>query len=195
MGLRLAVLRADQKDCPAKADIAQQENVMNTFDFSPLFRSTVGFDRLSRMLESGMLSDQESSAYPPYNIAKISDDGYRITLAVAGFSDNDIDITSKENQLIVQGRIQDRESRHEGVTYLHRGIAGRAFERRFQLADHIKVTHAELENGLLTIELVREVPEEMKPRKIQITTGASTTAPMIDQEKPQKQKNGACGAC
>jgi molecular chaperone IbpA len=143
---------------------------MNTFDFSPLFRSTVGFDRLSRMLETGMLNDQES-AYPPYNIVKLSDDDYRITMAVAGFTEGDIDITSKENQLIVQGRIQDAEDRKD-VTYLHRGIAGRAFERRFQLADHIKVTGAALENGLLTIDLVREIPEAMRPRKIEIGTGS-----------------------
>ena len=140
---------------------------MTTFDFSPLFRSTVGFDRLSRMLETGMLSDQEGG-YPPYNIVKASEDHYRVTMAVAGFSTADIDITSKDNQLIVQGRAQERDAQ-DGVTYLHRGIAGRAFERRFQLADHIRVTDAVLENGLLTISLVREVPEAMKPRKIEIT--------------------------
>ena len=139
---------------------------MNTYDFSPLFRSTVGFDRLSRLLESGMLTDQGTS-YPPYNIVKESDDNYRITMAVAGFNENDIDIVSKENQLTVSGRITDREEQ-KGVTYLHRGIAERAFERRFQLADHIRVVHAALDNGLLTIDLVREVPEEMKPRKIEI---------------------------
>ncbi|MDY0008684.1 MAG: Hsp20 family protein [Bdellovibrionales bacterium] len=143
---------------------------MTTFDFSPLFRSTVGFDRLSRMLETGMLNDGDN-AYPPYNIAKISDDQYRITMAVAGFTQDEIDITSKENQLLVQGRAQERDDQ-KTVTYLHRGIAARAFERRFQLADHIKVESAALENGLLTISLVREIPEEMKPRKIQILSGS-----------------------
>lgn len=143
---------------------------MTTFDFSPLFRSTVGFDRLSRMLETGMLNDGDN-AYPPYNIAKISDDQYRITMAVAGFTQDEIDITSKENQLLVQGRAQERDDQ-KTVTYLHRGIAARAFERRFQLADHIKVENAALENGLLTISLVREIPEEMKPRKIQILSGS-----------------------
>lgn len=143
---------------------------MTTFDFSPLFRSTVGFDRLSRMLETGMLNDGDN-AYPPYNIAKISDDQYRITMAVAGFTQDEIDITSKENQLLVQGRAQERDDQ-KTVTYLHRGIAARAFERRFQLADHIKVENAALENGLLTISLVREIPEEVKPRKIQILSGS-----------------------
>jgi molecular chaperone IbpA len=158
---------------------------MNTFDFSPLFRSTVGFDRLSRMLETGMLNEQES-AYPPYNIVKVSDDQYRITMAVAGFSQDEIDITSKENQLIVQGRAQERDDA-KGVTYLHRGIAARAFERRFQLADHIKVDGAALENGLLTISLVREIPEEMKPRKIQILSGDSSK---LIEQKPGKKAAG-----
>lgn len=152
---------------------------MNTFDFSPLFRSTVGFDRLSRMLESNMLTDQAQS-YPPYNIVKNSEDSYRITMAVAGFGENDIDITSKENQLIVQGRVQNREE-HKDVTYLHRGIAERAFERRFQLADHIKVTSANLDSGLLTIDLVREIPEAMKPRKIEVSCCGSKK--VIEGEK------------
>lgn len=143
---------------------------MTNFDFSPLFRSTVGFDRLSRMLETGMLNDQ--AAYPPYNIVKLNDDEYRITMAVAGFGDNDIEIVSQENQLTVQGRITGKETAADGVTYLHRGIAERAFERRFQLADHIKVTSADLSNGLLTIGLVREVPEAMKPRKIEIKSAS-----------------------
>ncbi len=139
---------------------------VNTFDFSPLFRSTVGFDRLSRMLETGMLNEQENS-YPPYNIAKLSEDQYRITMAVAGFAEDELDITAKENQLLVQGKTKERDDQ-QGVTYLHRGIAARTFERRFQLADHIKVSGASLENGLLTVTLVREIPEDMKPRKIQI---------------------------
>ena len=158
---------------------------MNTFDFSPLFRSTVGFDRLSRMLETSMLADQ-GSAYPPYNIVKVNDDNYRVTMAIAGFSEKDIDITSKENQLIVSGREQEREAPKD-VTYLHRGIAERAFEHRFQLADHIRVTGAALENGLLTIELVREIPEAMKPRKIEIS---SSTSKLIDQ-KPADKKDAA----
>lgn len=162
---------------------------MNTFDFSPLFRSTVGFDRLSRMLESGMLADQAVS-YPPYNIVKESDDNYRITMAVAGFGEGDIEIITKDNQLTVSGRIADRQDGNsKGLTYLHRGIAERAFERKFQLADHIKVTGATLENGLLTIDLVREVPEEMKPRKIEISTGNPSSGKLIDGKKQ------ACAAC
>ncbi len=140
---------------------------MHTFDFTPLFRSTVGFDRLSRLLEGSALNEQEN-AYPPYNIIKLNDDNYRITMAVAGFNDKELDITAKENQLIVQGRLSDHGEDKTGITYLHRGIAGRAFERRFQLADHIRVNSANLESGLLTIELVREIPEAMKPRKIDI---------------------------
>ncbi len=156
---------------------------MTTFDFTPLFRSTVGFDRLSRLLETGMLNEGES-AYPPYNIVKLNDDQYRITMAVAGFTQDEIDITSKENQLLVQARAQERDDT-KGVTYLHRGIAARAFERRFQLADHIKVEGAALENGLLTISLVREIPEEMKPRKIQILSGGDSK---LIEQKPDHKK-------
>lgn len=141
---------------------------MHALDFSPLFRSTVGFDRLSEMLASNLMSDQPI-AYPPYNIVKLDDDHYRITMAVAGFSEKDIEITAKENQLIVQGKVLERGEPKE-ATFLHRGIAERAFERRFQLADHIRVVDANLENGLLTISLVREVPEQMKPRKINISS-------------------------
>jgi molecular chaperone IbpA len=165
------------------------------FDFSPLFRSTVGFDRLSRLLESGMLADQETG-YPPYNIAKLSEDSYRITMAVAGFAEKDIDITSQENQLIVQGRAAVDERVQKGVTYLHRGIAGRAFERRFQLADHIRVVSASLENGLLTIELAREIPETMKPRKIDIVSGTprSPDGTLIEQHE-EAAGTSAARAC
>lgn len=154
---------------------------MNALDFSPLFRSTVGFDRLSQMLESSLMSDQGVS-YPPYNILKLDDDNYRITMAVAGFTEKDIDITAKENQLIVQGKVAEREEKKDAV-YLHRGIAERAFERRFQLADHIRVTDASLDNGLLTVELVREIPEAMKPRKIDIGTGNGR---LLDQKSGKK---------
>jgi molecular chaperone IbpA len=165
---------------PAQTNLIllKEDIIMNTFDFSPLFRSTVGFDRLSRMLETSMLSEQ-GSAYPPYNIVKVSEDDYRITMAIAGFSEKDIEITSRENQLIVTGRAQERDAAKD-VTYLHRGIAERAFEHRFQLADHIRVTGAALENGLLTIELVREIPEAMKPRRIEI---AAPGGKLIDGKK------------
>ncbi len=141
----------------------------NTFDFSPLFRSTVGFDRLSRLLEAGTLGEQ-GAAYPPYNIIKLDEDNYGITMAVAGFTEDDLEITARENQLIVSGKTAGAGV-PEGAVYLHRGIAERAFERRFQLADHIRVTGAAMENGLLTISLVREIPEQMKPRKIEISSG------------------------
>lgn len=152
---------------------------MTNFDFSPLFRSTVGFDRLSRMLETNMLNEQ-SQAYPPYNIVKLSDDDYRITMAVAGFGEDDIEIVAQENQLTVQGKSTPKGAADKGVTYLHRGIAERAFERRFQLADHIKVTGAELTNGLLTVSLAREVPETLKPRKIEIKGAAKE--PLIESK-------------
>jgi molecular chaperone IbpA len=141
---------------------------MNTFDFSPLFRSTVGFDRLSRLVDAATRGD-EGVTYPPYNIEKTGEDSYRITMAVAGFSPDELTITAQENTLVVAGKIKNGE---DNARYLHRGIAGRAFERRFQVADYIKVTGADLVNGLLHIELVREVPEAMKPRTIKIESKA-----------------------
>jgi len=137
---------------------------MRTFDLSPLFSTTVGFDRMARMLDQ--MSSEGAPTYPPYNIEKTADDAYRVTMAVAGFGDADLALEVKENVLTVSGNL-DKEK--EGTkTFLHRGIATRAFERRFNLADHIKVTGATLENGLLHIELVREVPEALKPRQIKI---------------------------
>ena len=155
---------------------------MHALDFSPLFRSTVGFDRLSKLLESNLPNDA-SVSYPPYNIVKVTDDNYRITMAVAGFAEKDIDITAKENQLIVQGKAAPEQADPNAV-FLHRGIAERAFERRFQLADHIRVTNANLDNGLLTVELVREIPETMKPRKIEIKAG---TGKLLDQNSGNKK--------
>jgi molecular chaperone IbpA len=150
-------------------------------DLSPLFRSTVGFDRLGRLLESTMQAENAAPAYPPYNIEKLGDDAYRIVMAVAGFAEGDLDVTVKEGTLTVTGK--GAEDGKE-TKYLHRGIAGRAFERRFQLADHIRVEGASLENGLLTIELVREVPEALKPRQIAIEsrTGAKPKAKTIEHE-------------
>lgn len=139
---------------------------MRTFDFSPLFRSTVGFDRMPQLMEAAMKGADQSDGYPPYNIEKQGDDSYRISLAVAGFGPDDIEITAKENTLVVQGRIKSEEGEQ---AYLHRGIAGRAFERSFQLAEHIRVVAADLENGLLHIDLEREVPEALKPRRIEIS--------------------------
>ena len=140
---------------------------MTQFDFSPLFRSTIGFDRLSRLVESAL--NHEDSGYPPYNIEKTGNDAYRITMAVAGFSADDVTITVQDNALVVSGK---QKANGDAQRYLHRGIAGRSFERRFQLADFIKVTGAALENGLLHVELVREVPEAMKPRTIKVESRA-----------------------
>ena len=145
---------------------------MRTFDLSPLFRASVGFDNLTRVLDSVTRMDDAQFAYPPYNIVKSDADNYRITFAVAGFGAEEIDVQVESNTLTVKGRpVQDQADQ----VYLHRGIAGRAFERRFELADHIQVTNARLENGLLHIELKREVPEALKPRKVQITSDKPQT--------------------
>ena len=138
---------------------------MRSYDFSPLFRSTVGFDNLARLIDSA--SGEQAPAYPPYNIEKTGEESYRITMAVAGFGENDLDIQTRENKLVISGRIEKAEDA-ENRTYLHRGIAERSFERQFSLAEHIKVSGARLENGLLHVELVREVPEAMRPRSIKI---------------------------
>ena len=139
---------------------------MTNFDFSPLFRSTIGFDRFSRLLDQALVD--EGNGYPPYNIEKTGDDAYRITMAVAGFGEEDLNIVAQENTLLVSGKAKPVSEKTE---YLYRGIAGRAFERRFQIADHIKVVGAQLVNGLLHIDLVREVPEAKRPRSIKIDAG------------------------
>ena len=149
---------------------------MTTFDFSPLFRSTIGFDRLTRLMDGATQLDP-GSAYPPYNIEATGENAYRLTMAVAGFGSDDLEITAKEGALVVTGKAQKDE---EGKQYLHRGIARRAFERRFQLADHIRVAGASLDNGLLHVDLVREVPEALKPRKVEIATG---TKPQVLEQK------------
>ncbi len=140
---------------------------MRTIDFSPLFRHSVGFDRMQRLLDSAARIEQSANSYPPYNIEHLGEDGYRISLAVAGFGEKDLDVTVTENTLVVSGKPKEDA---EDTAYLHRGIAGRAFERRFELADHIKVIGGSLVNGMLNIDLQREIPEEMKPRKIVIET-------------------------
>ena len=137
---------------------------MHNFDLSPLFRTSVGFDRLNNLFDAALHID-EAPSYPPYNIEKLDVDRYSITMAVAGFSEADVEVLVKDNTLTVNGKIGDAE---EAKSYLYRGIAGRAFNRSFQIADHIKVTGAELDNGLLHIELIREIPEEMRPRRIAI---------------------------
>lgn len=143
---------------------------MTSFDFSPLFRSTIGFDRLGRLFDEALVD--EGTSYPPYNIEKTGEDAYRITMAVAGFGEDDISIVTQENTLHVSGKAKTADEKSE---FLYRGIAGRAFERRFQLADHIKVNGAQLVNGLLHVDLVREVPEAKRPRQIKVETGAPRT--------------------
>lgn len=141
---------------------------MRTYDLSPLYRSAIGFDRLARLLNDAQRNEAEIS-YPPYNIELLSEDSYRIVMAVAGFNESELEIESEQQALRVAGRKENRsDNNDQEVTYLHRGIAARDFEHKFQLADHVKVTKAKLENGLLHIDLVREVPEALKPRKVQI---------------------------
>jgi molecular chaperone IbpA len=152
---------------------------MNAFDFSPLFRSTIGFDRLMRLADAATRVDNSATSYPPYNIEKTGEDSYRLTMAVAGFGQDDLELVVQENALLVKGKGRQDE---ESAKFLHRGIARRAFERRFHLADHIKVVGASLDNGLLHVELVREVPEAAKPRTIAITAGAPA-APQVIEKK------------
>ena len=142
---------------------------MRHVDFSPLYRSTVGFDRLFNLLDNMGQPEQSAPAYPPYNIERTGENAYRISMAVAGFGESDLEIEAKENTLLVKGNQQKNEE-DEGEM-LFRGIAARNFERRFQLADHVEVRNAHLENGLLHIELEREIPEAMKPRTIEIRPG------------------------
>jgi len=156
---------------------------MDRLDFSPLFRSTIGFDRLARLVDTATRVDSTAPSYPPYNIEKTGEDSYRLTMAVAGFARDEIDITVHENTLIVTGKAQKDE---EAGRYLHQGIARRAFERRFSLADHLKVTGASLDNGLLHVDVVREVPEAMKPRQIPInakSAGGEPTRPQVSEQK------------
>jgi len=141
------------------------------YDLSPLFRSTVGFDSLSRLMDMALNREDEAPSYPPYNIEKRGEDAYRIRMAVAGFAEDELHITTEGNSLIVKGE-RKAENGEEDASYLYRGIAARAFERRFQLADMVKVTGAGLKHGLLSIDLTREVPEAKKPRSIAIQTAA-----------------------
>ncbi len=142
---------------------------MRTGDLSPLFRSTIGFDRFGHLIDAALRGDVEAPSYPPYNIEKLRANEYRISMAVAGFTEGDLEITQQENTLIIRGKTRDRD---EDVSYLHRGIAARAFERRFDLAEHINVRAARLENGLLFVDLMHEVPEEKRPRVIPVGRAA-----------------------
>jgi len=153
---------------------------MRSFDLTPLFRSSVGFDRLDKLFDAAFRDAARDVSYPPYNIAKTGQDAYRITMAVAGFTEKDIDITVHDNVLSVKGQLKEVPKE---IEYLHRGIGQRAFEHRFQLADHVRVSGAKLANGLLDIELERVVPEEKKPRKIEIGAGignGAVSAPVLE---------------
>ena len=154
---------------------------MRHVDFAPLYRSTVGFDRLVNLLD-GFATADTTQSYPPYNIERTGENAYAITMAVAGFGEVDLEIEAKENTLTVTG---DKKADDADVEFLHRGIATRAFERRFQLADYVEVKSADLKNGLLRIELERELPEAMRPRKIDIT---GTKAAKQIEGKKAKQK-------
>jgi molecular chaperone IbpA len=154
---------------------------MRRFDLSPLYRSVVGMDRLAQLLESAATTEV-ASGYPPYNIERTDENAYRIEIAVAGFKPEDLSLEVKENLLTVQGR---KPANDEVRSYLHQGVAARSFDRRFQLADYVVVTGADLANGLLTITLQRELPEQLKPRRIEIATG---TKPVIETKSVAKSK-------
>jgi len=155
-----------------------------TFDFTPLFRSSIGFDRMLNALEAASRVESIDN-WPPYDIAKLGEDDYRITMAVAGFSQDELTITQEQNMLVVSGK----KAGEDNSQYLHRGIAARTFQRRFELADHVKVVGASLVNGLLTIDLKREIPEEMKPRKIQIAAGEAL--PKVETRQIEADKQAA----
>lgn len=147
---------------------------MRTFDLTPLYRSTVGFDRVFDLLDAA--GKAESGGYPPYNIERLDENDYRITLAVAGFGEDDLDIEVRENTLTIKGVRGDAD---EGRSFLYRGIAGRSFERQFQVAEHVKIAGASLVNGLLNIDLQREIPEAKKPRKIAINGGVASNVKIL----------------
>jgi molecular chaperone IbpA len=150
---------------------------MRTLDMSPLYRATVGFDQIADLMDRVMTNDAGTQSYPPYNIEKTDEDGYRISIAVAGFSEDDLEVEVKENALhITASKPQETAER----TYLHRGIATRAFSRRFHLADHVRVTGAAHKDGMLHIDLLREVPEALKPRQIPIQSQPPVTSDVVD---------------
>jgi len=157
------------------------------YDFSPLYRSMIGFDRMANLIETAMKSEG-GEAYPPYDIQKTGENTYRVRLAAAGFSAEELELTAQPNLLIVAGR-KNADENSEDRTYLHRGIAGRNFERRFELADYVVVKSADFINGLLSIDLVREVPEALRPRRVEISTANGPSAPVtqIEQGKTERR--------
>ncbi len=150
---------------------------MRRLDLTPLYRATVGFDQIADLMDRALANDVSQSSYPPYNIEKTADDGWRISIAVAGFAENDLAIEVRDRNLIVTARKAEDDAE---ATYLHRGIATRAFERRFTLAEHVQITGASHANGMLNIDLVREVPEALKPRQIAITKVADKSANLVE---------------
>ena len=156
---------------------------MNSFDLAPLYRSAIGFDRLAQLMDNALRADSQPS-YPPYNIELTEEDKYRITMAVAGFERSELDIEVEQDGLKIVGR---KVRPGKQATFLHRGIAARDFEHRFQLAEHVKVVGANLENGLLSIQLVREVPEAMKPRRISINAGTNDNVKVLEREGTERQ--------
>ena len=150
---------------------------MRRFDLAPLYRATVGFDQVADMMDRILTDTNAAPSYPPYNIEKTGEDAWRTSIAVAGFSDEDLNVELRENALIVSAKRPDEDEKR---TYLHRGIANRAFERRFALADHVRVSGATHINGMLNIDLVREVPEALKPRRIEIATGETVEAKAVE---------------
>ncbi|SEI10564.1 Hsp20 family protein [Paracoccus alkenifer] len=153
---------------------------MRNMDLTPLYRASIGFDRIADLMDRALSSDISATTYPPYNIEKTGENAYRISIAVAGFSADDLSVEMKEGAVIVSARKAEED---EGKTYLHRGIATRAFERKFALADHVRVTGASHVNGMLHIELVREIPEALKPRRIEIAKTAPQTVEADAQRK------------
>jgi len=150
---------------------------MRNFDLAPLYRASVGFDQVADLMDRVLTNDVAQPTYPPYNIEKIADDSWRISIAVAGFSEDDLSVEVRENALIISAKKATQEGKH---TYLHRGIATRAFERRFHLAEHVHVTGASHVNGMLNIDLTREVPEALKPRRVEIASGETVDAKAVE---------------
>jgi molecular chaperone IbpA len=158
---------------------------MRSFDLTPLYRATVGFDQIADLMDRLLTNDVSEPSYPPYNIEKVGDDAWRISIAVAGFTDDELSVEVRENTLIVSAK---KAKEDENRTYLHRGIATRAFERRFTLADHVRVTGASHVNGMLHIDLVREVPEALKPRRIEINSSDTVEAKAVEDKTETKKK-------
>ncbi|MEX1147378.1 MAG: Hsp20 family protein [Sphingomonadales bacterium] len=162
---------------------------MRSIDLTPLMRSTIGFDQINRLFDTVGRTETAELAYPPYNIEKFGDDNYRISMALAGFGESDLDVTLQDGVLTISGNAQPDEDKEEGHNFLYRGIAQRAFERRFRLADTIRVDGASFENGMLHVDLVREIPEHMKPRKIAITRSVGSKA--IEGKAAENRKSAA----